>query len=260
MSKDQIFVIDPQPQNKKIIILLHGLGSDSSSWQLQFDALISQGFRPIAVDVPGFGKSDFTFHRWTIRRAALMIVRQVIEPLDEPVMLIGLSLGGVIAQKIVQICPQKVTRIILVSTFARLHPKLKKNLPYLSRRILQVFSGNIRKQAVTVADRIFPLKEQKIWHDYLLDQIKNANPVIYRQAMISLAAFNSRRWMKRCAIPCLVITGEKDSTVTAMDQKRLANLIPQSTHIVIAGGGHAVNVDHFEEFNSDVIRFLNKSE
>ena len=256
LPDDQVFYLDPCPQNKKVILLLHGLGSDSSSWQMQIPPLISEGYRPIAIDIPGFGHSRFSARHWSIRRAALMIINQIIDPLQEPVILMGLSLGGVVAQKIVQYRSEQIDKLILVSTFSRLHPKIKKNLPYLGRRMFQIFSGNIRAQAANVADHIFPKPEQKLWHDYLFSQIKSANPRIYRQTMLALSTFNSRRWMKSSIIPCLVVTGSQDTTVTVQDQIRLAKIIPGAKHIFIQNGGHAVNVDHFEQFNSELLNFL----
>jgi len=259
LPADRVFYLDPCPENEKVIVLLHGLGSDSSSWQLQMNVLISEGYRPIAVDLPGFGRSPFPYRHWNIRKATLLIVQQVIDKFPQPVTVMGLSLGGVVAQKVIQFRPESVDKLVLASTFARLRPRLRKNLPYLGRRILQVFSGNIRKQAAMVADHIFPLKEQKVWHDYLYVQVKNANPRIYRQAMVALAAFSSSRWMRHCHIPCLVVTGTKDTTVTIYDQNRLAKLIPEARHIFIQGGGHGVNVDHADEFNRELVQFLREN-
>ena len=39
-----------------IVLFLHGLGADSGSWFMQFEPLILEGMRPIAIDIPGFGK------------------------------------------------------------------------------------------------------------------------------------------------------------------------------------------------------------
>lgn len=256
LSKDHVYFFDPCPQNEKVILMLHGLGSDFTSWQLQMPELISAGYRPIAVDIPGFGQSKYPYRIWTVRRVALMIIKQVIDPLQRPVILMGLSLGGVVAQKIVQYRSEEIEKLILVSTFAKLHPKIKKNLPYLGKRALQIFSGKINKQASLVADHIFPGPEQKQWHDYLYAQIKNANPRIYRQAMVALSSFNSGRWMKLNIIPCLVITGSVDNTVTVQDQDRLASIVSNSEHLIIDGAGHAVNVDHTPEFNRALLKFL----
>jgi pimeloyl-ACP methyl ester carboxylesterase len=257
LKKESIFYLDPAPNNTKTILLIHGLGADSSSWQLQFNVLIENGYRPIAVDVPGFGKSKYPFRRWTIRKAAYLIVEKIIDQIPGKICLIGLSLGGVVAQQIMRIRPEKIEKAILVSTFSHLRPGVGNNLPYLRRRIIQVFSGNIVKQAKLVADRIFPDKDQKEVHDYLLNQIKHANPRIYRQAMIALATFNSRFWMKKVSFPCLVVTGMSDTTVTVANQKRLVNLLQYGQWIKVNGGGHAVNVDHSNEFNEIMIHYLN---
>jgi 3-oxoadipate enol-lactonase len=256
LKKEQIYLLDPAPQNSKIILLIHGLGADSSSWQLQFADLIENGFRPIAIDIPGFGRSKYPYRRWTIRKTAYLITNQIIDQYPGKITLLGLSLGGVVEQQIIKLRPEKIEKAIFVSTFARLRLKKSNNLHYLNQRFVQVLSGNFSLQAKSVADRIFPLAEQKELHDYLYDQIIHANPRIYRQAMIALAAFNSRLWMRKILFPCLVITGTKDSTVTIENQKELVNILKNVKWVEIEGGGHAVNVDHNKEFNKILINYL----
>jgi 3-oxoadipate enol-lactonase len=260
LNKEPIFILDPAPYNTKVIVLIHGLGADSFSWQFQFTDLIANGYRPIALDIPGFGKSKYQFRHWTIRKAANMIVNQVIDQFPGKVSLLGLSLGGVIEQQIIKIRPGKVEKAIFVSTFAHLSPNKNNNLPYLRRRVVQIFSGKINLQAKLVADRLFPEKYQKDLHDYLYEQIKHSNPKIYRQAMLALATFNSVSWMKKTTFPCLVVTGQNDTTVTVENQKRLVNLIKNVQWVEIEGGGHAVNVDQSQKFNEELIKFLEKVE
>jgi 3-oxoadipate enol-lactonase len=255
-SSDDLFLIDPYPKNQKLVLLLHGLGSDSSSWIYQIEPLASLGFRPIAVDVPGFGRSKFTQGRWTTRKAAWIIVTRLMDKLEGPVDIIGLSMGGVIAQQLVKFRPEKIRKLVLISTFAKLRPSVKKNLPYLSKRFKQVLLGDIRSQAVTVADRIFPAGSLPEFHDYLIEQIRHANPRIYRHAMISLAAFNSAGWMRKWDGPTLVVTGSLDSTVTIENQRRLAGMLKNVRYEVIEGGGHAITIDRTEQVNQLMIDFL----
>ncbi len=251
-----LFSYDPAPQNHNPVILIHGLGSDSTSWQFQIEPLINAGFRPIAIDVPGFGKSPYEHFPWTIRKASRIVLRELVDKVEEPIILVGLSMGGTIAQTLYKQRPEKIREMVLVSTFSRLRPSPGKNLPYLLRRLAQVSTGNIRKQAKTVADRLFPGTEQKFLHDYLVDQIASANPKVYRQCMVALGLFNSRSWMKKCHIPVLVISGDADSTVTLDNQVRMVQGIPGSKHIIISGGGHAVSVDHTNQFNSSLLSFI----
>lgn len=251
-----LYYFDPAPQNKNPIVLIHGLGSDSSSWQFQIPELVKAGFRPIAVDVPGFGKSGYQNYPWTIRKASRIILAELVDNIQEPMILVGLSMGGTIAQTLYHQRPEKIKKLVLVSTFSRLRPSAGENLPYLFRRLIQIYTGNISEQAQTVADRIFPGEGQKFLHDSLLEQIATANPKVYRQCMVSLGLFDSRSWMSKCSLPVLVLSGDADTTVTLNNQIRLARGIPHCEHIIISGGGHAVSVDHAEEFNLFLLRFI----
>ena len=51
--------LDPVPENPNPVLLLHGLGSDSSSWSYQIPVLGDAGYRPIAPDTRGFGSSTY---------------------------------------------------------------------------------------------------------------------------------------------------------------------------------------------------------
>jgi len=258
LINDTINYLDPAPNNRKIILLIHGLGSDSTSWQLQIPTLIQIGYRPIAIDVPGFGKSDYPYKRWTIASATKWITKNLVDQQPGKFDLMGLSMGGVIAQRLIKERPDKIDKVILVSTFSHLHPNIKSNFPYLSKRLLKIITHDLNSQAKIVADRVFPFPEQIQWHNYLEDQLLKADPVIYRQAMLSLAAFNSRKWLPSMNYPFLVVSGDKDSTVTIENQERLVKLLPKCEWKIIHNGNHAVNVDHVLEFNKAMVAFLNK--
>jgi len=252
----QVFFNDPAPESSKPVILLHGLGSDHSSWIYQNEVLIANGFRPIAVDIPGFGKSLYPYQRWTIRKASMLVIKAVVDAIDGQFALVGLSMGGTVAQEIVRNRPEKISKLVLVSTFSKLRPSIRKTLPYLSKRFRQVVTGDIRDQAVTVADRIFPENDQQLFHEYLIDQIRHANPKTYRQAMIALAAFNSTPWMRQWSGDTLVISGDSDTTVTLENQKRLAGILKNAQFEVIPKAGHAVTIDHKDRFNQLLLKFL----
>ena len=258
MTNPTFYYLDPAPENKKIILLIHGLGSDSSSWQLQIPDLIKYGYRPIAIDVPGFGKSTYPYKRWTVASATKWVINNFVDQQPGKFDLMGLSMGGVIAQRLIKERPDKFGKIILVSTFSHLHPNIKSNFPYLSKRLIKIISHELNDQAQIVADRVFPFPEQSIWHDYLLEQLLKADPLIYRQAMFSLAVFNSRKWLPTMKNICLVISGDNDSTVTIENQERLVKLIPNCNWKIIHKGNHAVNVDHEIKFNQLMIDFLQK--
>ena len=57
--------LDFNPEGKPAVLLLHGLGADSTSWGYQIPLLSEAGFRPIVPDLPGFGKSIAGHNHWT---------------------------------------------------------------------------------------------------------------------------------------------------------------------------------------------------
>jgi pimeloyl-ACP methyl ester carboxylesterase len=117
------------------------------------------------------------------------------------------------------------------------------------------FKG-IHEQAVFASWRLFPAPEQEALRAILVEQITQADPNAYRAAMRALALFDTRRRLKQIKAPTLVVGGSNDSTVSAVVQSVLARGIPNAQQVIIPGAGHAVSVDHPEEFNRAMIEFL----
>ncbi len=91
----RLHYLDPNPSGHPVVLLLHGLGADSSSWTLQIPALTGAGFRPIAPDTPGFGHSPYDGAGWSIPRVAAGLAELLEEIHTGPVHVVGLSMGGI---------------------------------------------------------------------------------------------------------------------------------------------------------------------
>ena len=252
----EIHFLDPGDKNGKPVLLIHGLGVDGSSWVLQFPALIHSGFRPIAIDVPGFGQSPRGNSRWNIQRVSRYIAEFLQENKLLPVQIVGLSMGGIIAQQLVFDFPQMATKLVLVNTFSVLRPTSIHSWMYFVQRFILVHTLGIHAQANFVAKRIFPNIEQGELRNEMIKQIIRADPRAYRAAMRSLGLFNSRDRLPNIKIPVLIITGEKDTTVLPAHQSKLKNWIPGSRQELIPDAGHAASIDTPDEFNRLLVNFL----
>jgi 3-oxoadipate enol-lactonase len=248
--------LDPNPSGSPGVLLLHGLGADASSWTLQFPALTQAGFRPLAPDAPGFGASRYDGRGWSLGRVAAAVAGLLDEAATGPVHVVGLSMGGVIAQQLALDAPQRVKKLVLASTFAALRPESLAGWGYFLRRALLVSFMGIPAQARFVAGRLFPAPGQEALRQMLVEQITQADPRAYRAAMRALGLFDSRRRLAQIEAPTLVITGADDSTVSPSAQTALAQGIRGARQVVIPGAGHAVSVDHFEAFNTALLGFL----
>jgi pimeloyl-ACP methyl ester carboxylesterase len=237
-------------------LLLHGLGADGTSWTLQIPALSQAGFRPVAPDTPGFGGSPYDGHGWNIRRMATQMAGLLEELGVGTAHVVGLSMGGVIAQQLALDFPQLTNKLVLVSTFSVLRPEDFSGWAYFMRRAAVILTLGLNAQAHVVAQRIFPSPQDEPLREMYLSIVARADPHAYRKAMLALGLFDSRKRLGQIKAPTLVISGARDTTVSPDRQKLLMEGIPCARQIIIPDAGHAVSVDQAERFNQAILDFL----
>ncbi len=256
LQSQSIFYLDPNPAKSKPVLLLHGLGADGSSWSYQLPALIAAGYRPLAPDLPGFGRSAWKRGRWSIRA----VTGQLVDWLDglgiERAALVGISMGGAFALRLALDFPDRVEQLALVSAFACLRPRSRSEQIYLLRRLLVARMQGVDRQAGLVAQRLFPAPGQAAVREELVQRILQSDRRVYQAAMRQLGLFDARRRLKELSVSTLVITGEQDNTVPVPIQTEMANGIRGAGQVVIPNSGHAVIIDQPDRFNRELLAFL----
>lgn len=250
-----IHYLDENPSGQPVVLLLHGLGSNSSSWVLQTGPLIASGYRILAPDSRGFGQSTYP-GRISIQLMAADAAALLQSLKASSAIAVGISMGGVIAQQLALDHPGLISKLVLVNTFSCLRPRRLSEFSYFALRFLLVHTLGLQPQARAVARRIFPHPGQESLRQVLYSQITQANLHAYRGAMRTLARFDSRTRLAGLRIPTLVVTGEQDTTVHPDVQLALAQAIPGARQIIIPGAGHAASVDKPDEFNKLLLEFI----
>lgn len=248
--------LDPYPSGSPAVLLLHGLGANGSSWTLQFDTLIKAGFRPVAPDVPGFGDSPYDGKGWNAQRVTAILSEFMQELHIVPSHVVGISMGGTIAQQLTLDFPHMVKKLVLVNTFSVLRPKKLSGWFYFLQRFILVHSLGLPTQAKFVAMRIFPNEDQQALRDLLIEQVCKADPRAYRAAMRSLGLFNSSKRLGEIKSSTLVVTGDRDTTVPMESQRILVDGIRGARQVIIPDAGHAVTIDQADTFNGVLLDFL----
>ncbi|NLF52338.1 MAG: alpha/beta hydrolase [Leptolinea sp.] len=252
----RIYLLDPSPENKPAIFLLHGLGTEASSWIFQIAALEQAGFRPVAPDLPGFGRSTYTGRRWTIRDAAKSIL-QIADALTiNKFHIVGISMGGTIALQTAIEYSDRLLGLILINTFATLRPKRWNEWSYLVKRYLRARFHGAGAQAEMTARRIFPREDQKELRRELEMHIRQTDPGVYKSAMRELGLFDARHSLKQLSVPSLLITGENDTTVPLENQCELGEGLSGCRQVMIANAGHGVIIDQPDAVNDNLLKFL----
>ena len=99
------------------VVILHGLGSTAQDW-LPMSRLLARRYRVTLVDLPGHGMSPMP-EPFSLDRAAEALDQALAETSDGPVILVGHSLGGLVAAQEALRHPERVRGLVLVETALR---------------------------------------------------------------------------------------------------------------------------------------------
>ncbi|MGH7233197.1 MAG: alpha/beta fold hydrolase [Nitrospiraceae bacterium] len=160
----------------------------------------------------------------------------------------GFSMGGIVAQEIMRLAPQRVTKLALISTSAR-QLLLSMREQYV-RALDHIEKGRFRH----VIAEAYPLyvHPSRIKDDALkqamLEMMASVGPeVAVRQIQALLAYSDYRPYLGAIACPTLVLCGREDTRTPIDRHMELAQGIPQSQLVVIEGSGHFVPLERPEE-------------
>lgn len=117
------------------ILVLHGWGGSSDSWTQVMKILAGQGFKVVAPDLPGFGKTAPPSVPWEVEDYTDFVLRFANKLGLSSFFLIGHSFGGRISVKFLAQYPEKVKKLILCSSagIRAAHPPLVKLVYWLTR-------------------------------------------------------------------------------------------------------------------------------
>jgi poly(3-hydroxyoctanoate) depolymerase len=238
------------------LLLIGGVWGQVGLWEDVLPHL--RGFQTIAFDPPGIGATELPARPYSPRRLASFAAR-VLEAIGvERAHVLGVSLGGAVAQEFARAFPDRVDRLVLVSTSygvpARvgrlgvllrfLRPRAYGDLRQLERNAGQIFGGRLRTQP-------------KLVHKWHLRPPRNLKAYLWR--LLGTAGWSSLPWLHRLSRPTLVVHGDDDPIVPLVNGRALAWRIPLGSLHVVEGGGHLMLLDSAAEIFPVITDFLNGS-
>jgi len=237
------------------IVLLHGIGADHTMWQPQMQEFASNGFYVLAPDLLGHGQSS-KVKRLELRDWENQILGLLREHQRETCILVGVSMGGVLAQSFAVNHSDRVSRLIVSDTFAELKMPLEQALG-----LLQVISFWVFKHmgAATMAKSMaFTYKAPfaKPAKDYFsqvalvadFDQL-----ILARRAINRIDVVERLRHLK---IPTLVLVGDQFGQFFIEINRKIANAIKDAKFIVLNEAMDPSNLVNPASFNQEVLAFL----
>jgi 3-oxoadipate enol-lactonase len=239
------------------VLMIQGLGTDSRGWALQRLAF-GRRYRCYTVDNRGTGRSDRPPGPYSLE----VMARDALAVLDaegvERAHVVGASMGGVIAQIIGVLHPQRTRSLVLACTACRHHEWRRELLQEWADAVDEGGMAALGDEALEwlVGPRL--RKRFGIWLNLLARILlqQPPEPFIAQVGAILDATDELRAELVGIRVPTLVITGSQDSLTPVGDAEELAELIPHARLEVIPGAAHGLMVEAPNGFNDAVLRFL----
>ncbi len=218
------------------VVFSNSLGTDLRLW----DAVLPRlgPFRFIRYDKRGHGLSAQGGGQTLADHVddAIAVIEQVARG---PVVFVGLSIGGLIAQGVAERRPDLVRALVLSNSAAILG-----TAESWQARIAAVQAGGLEAIADAVLDRWFapPFRtsaEAGLWRAMLVRTPADG----YIAACVALASADQRRATARLRLPVLAIAGAEDAATPPAQVRETAALIPGASCHDISGAGHLPPVD-----------------
>ena len=239
------------------VLMLHGIGGGHLSFAPQVESLASNGYRAVAWDMPGYGHSA-PIEPYTFKGLAQSCI-QLIETLKcEQVILLGHSMGGMVAQEVVARRPELVSRLVLCGTSAAFgEPEGEGQRAFIAQRTAPLDAG---KSMAELAETLVP---QMVGPGSLPEGVRLAAhcmalvpPATYRRALECIVTFDRRANLANIVVPTLVIAGQHDRNAPPAVMKKMAEAIAHSTYIEMKGVGHLQNLEAPDDFDALLLNFL----
>ena len=243
--------------NGPSLIMLHGLGSCADDWVYQLPDL-GRHFRCLPLDLRGHGLSDKPAGRYSMSQFAADVIG-LIQTLDlGPAHVLGLSLGGMVAQQVALARPDLVRSLVLINTMPGPWPPTRTMLRSATRRLaaLRGPATDMTGTATLIARNLFPEPEQRLLYHYTVQRMAANDPRAYRQSLQAITRFWPGRSLRQITCPTLILAGELDSVVPMIYKERLQRLLPHASLVRIPNSRHASNLDQPEVVNQAILDFL----
>lgn len=241
------------------VVMIRGLGSNADHWYSQLPALAAK-YRVIIFDNRGIGRSTDPGGQFSVAMMAGDTLG-LLDALDlERPHILGLSMGGMIAQELAINHPGRVRGLILACT----HPGGKKqvrptkDVEALFLEMVYVASPEAKAAASpTLFDPKNLAERPEMAREYAQVSLKHpAGAEILTKQWLAVQGHDTHDRLDLIKAPTLVLTGDADVLIPPGNSEILARRIPGAKLAVVPGGGHQILVEQPGPCNQIILEFL----
>lgn len=244
-----------------LVVLLHGLGGSRIAWEPQLAALAHR-WHVAAWDLPGYGGSAALPEEPVTFRALAGAAAAWIGALGgERAHVVGISMGGMIAQYLAAWHPQLVRSLTLMSTSPRFGLDGTDPVTWRAARLAPLDAG---LEPSDFSERVLRSIAGTQISEEAFQQQQSAMARItgaaLRRSIGCIVTHDSRDLLPSITAPTLVLAGEFDRETPPEYSQYLADHIPGATLVVVPHAGHLLGAEAPEQVNRLLAQHLTATE
>ena len=239
------------------LVLLHGMGGCWRDWEPQLDHLRDR-YRCIVIEHRGHGRSERTTGAYStdLFAADAAAVCRLLEV--DHAYVVGLSMGGMVAQKLALAEPDLVEALVLCDTGTHLGTRGAQVLRDWAARVRatgMVDSRGVVNPETTGFSR-WTVEHQPHVIRTNMREAESADPDAWARAAEAVAAHDTRDDVGRITAPCLLVWGEEDPAVPVARAQPLVEALAGAPLVVLRDAGHVCNLDQPAAFEAAIEDFF----
>ena len=252
-----INVVRTGPRGGPPVVLVHPVGLDLTYWAGQIEALCDT-HDVVAFDLPGHGSTPGTPDDWTLEKAAAVLAQVVRSTGNERAHVVGLSVGGMIAQALTLSQPDLVESLTLIDTAAAFSDAGRAGMRERARMARE---GGMQAVLPSTLQRWFT-PETVARRPDLIDRVTKtllADDALVHAAMWDMISdLDLVLQLHRISCPTLILVGEHDPSSPPAAAKVLADSIAGAEMHVIPDASHMAPLEKPAVVNDYLCSFLHR--
>lgn len=242
------------------VFLLHGAFGSRIYWQDQIEALVAAGYRVVAWDAPGYGVSPLP-ETFDIDVAARALARLIDAVGGERNVLLGHSMGGMIAQQAFDLRRDRIHGLVLSATsaaFGRAEGEWQQ--AFVRERVAPLDAGqSIDQFAPAMLRSMMAPGATGNGVQRVIEVVNTMRPETFRAAIAAIVRFDGRHILPKMQVPVLCIAGEHDlSAAPPAVMEKLAGKLAQGEFVCMSDVGHFAWAEQPQQFNHYLLDFLQR--
>jgi len=235
------------------LVMIHGYLGGAAQWSREI-AVLSPRVRVVTVDLPGFAAAADSPAPSTIGGFAEHVIAQLDEMGLNRFVLLGHSMGGMIAQDIARRIPQRVARLVLYGTGPL--GRMPERFEPITVSVDRLFQEGVAKTAARIAATWFVRGED----DPACAEVQAiggmASIGAACSALHAMADWDGRDFLQCLTMPSLILWGDRDRSYRWSQIEALWSGLPDASLAVVPGAAHAVHLEKPKIFYAIVEDFL----